>query len=400
MSARLEPGDRALARAWRDFVNADVVEAAREYEDVVARDARQVEGWLQLGELRYHWGSQLGSSPADAAAAFRRVLALAPEQAAALIHLARLEARDSAAAPAFDSLAAAAMGAPLERMELHTLVAARRGDSASVRVAMEDAARHPEAIGQVVRLLFAVPGPASDSILARLTAAEQQKGGDGAQLAMLYRAQAAAARGDVAAALRWVDSLGRRNAPRAAEVRAWIALLPGRDTNVAELKAARAGLAATRDQQWTPDGWRDPLPRGVYPPRREYLLGALALALGDSASARASAAALITPRFMRAGDTLFAHRYSRQLRAELLLRAGHAAAALDTLGEPAPEPGGTFPDVMSYVHARERFLRASALAAAGRSAEAARWLATFPDPSGYDVWFLPAVRARAVNRGR
>jgi hypothetical protein len=52
------------------------------------------------------------------------------------------------------------------------------------------------------------------------------------------------------------------------------------------------------------------------------------------------------------------------------------------------EPGNTFPDIMSFENARERYVRAEVLLAARDTVGALRWFATFPHPSSYDAWFM------------
>lgn len=65
--------------------------------------------------------------------------------------------------------------------------------------------------------------------------------------------------------------------------------------------------------------------------------------------------------------------------------------ALAGLAESSVEPGSTFPDLWSFINARERHLRSRMLRRAGRRDEALRWLSSFPDPGSYDTWFLPAA---------
>jgi hypothetical protein len=71
------------------------------------------------------------------------------------------------------------------------------------------------------------------------------------------------------------------------------------------------------------------------------------------------------------------------------------------LGDPHLLPDHRLPYVWAYPLAHERFLRAQLLDTLGRSDEALRWYATFPDPNAYDFMFLPSAvlrRAQLLER--
>lgn len=379
LASRLNPRDRDLLFAWDAFLNGRVVDADRRYEAALSHDGRSIEGWLQLGELRFHWGSMMGYAPLDAAAAFRHVLALSPYQAVALIHLARTLGREQPASDAaFDSVHHAALAQsldPTERLEMTALAAARHGDVSAQRAVVANALQRPGAAAILVRLLAVVPGGegmaldlargllrSTDTVMVPYAAGE---------MANIY-----ATHGQFAAASATLDTLEQRAPSQAGEYRAWLALLPLR--TVTRDERARAAAALERDRplagrraQWI------------------YLRGALALQLADTGGARAALSRLAaltgTPL-----DRLLADSYHRLLTAELSMNAD-PERALAELGENSVEPGSTFPDLGSFINARKRYLRAEMLLRAGRKDDALRWLSTFPDPSSYDAWFLPAA---------
>ena len=89
-----------------------------------------------------------------------------------------------------------------------------------------------------------------------------------------------------------------------------------------------------------------------------------------------------------------ADRFAKIIRAEVRRTHGTPAEALAILGNPMPT-GNRIPEGFAFPLAHERYLRAELLREAGRSAEAARWYATFPDPAGYDLWYAGLARKRS-----
>ncbi|HET9426510.1 MAG TPA: BTAD domain-containing putative transcriptional regulator [Gemmatimonadaceae bacterium] len=391
----LSDADRPLVLAWSDFMGGRIREAQAGYESAVRADDRRVEAWLQLGELRYHWGAMLGVPPSAAADAFRRVLALAPDQGAALIHLARYDARELANGGGFDSLArAVAQSNPTtaEAREMRALTVALRGSDADRAALVHDAIADGFA-DAVVQTLMSGPGEAS---LPLAIAVQNARLGDDNVGVSLQLVQLAATRLQFARAEAELNRLENHHPERAAEVRAWLALLPGSPVDAKAAARTRARLAALRPAQ-IPPGGNALEAHAVFDPRRLFLIGALALRDGDEGGADAIAGQLERGA---GADTLsgpFRRVYARLLRAQIHLRAGRPAAAVDALGVAAVEPGNTFPGVMSFANALERFVRAQALEEAGRPREALIWYRTFPDMSGYDSWFLPAVIARRAS---
>jgi thioredoxin-like negative regulator of GroEL len=93
----------------------------------------------------------------------------------------------------------------------------------------------------------------------------------------------------------------------------------------------------------------------------------------------------------------FADWFTRIITAEQLRAAGRSAEALAALGPPSIEPDYRLPRVWAHHRAQVRFLRAELLNEAGRSAEALTWYATFPDPTAFDLPYLPAALARRAS---
>lgn len=399
LKAALSPGDRLLLDAWRASLDSRIQESVSLYEKALNQDASNAEAWLQLAEIRYHWGPMLGTPPARAADAFRRVIALRPDNGAALIHLARLEARDAPHGGGFDTLVAAARRlklSPAEDLELRTLAAAISGNARDRDSVLAEAAARG-AVTERQLLTLALPFP--DTAIAAALLRDLTKSDVRPRLRVIgyvELAHLAASRGRVRDALRAVDSLAIIAPERAVEVRAWIYALPFVKTPPGELLRIRDALARM------PESHRPIGPSvsqiaepGIYGPRRRYLAGILSLIAGDTATALRASHDLASWSGPDSQDSAFAADYAQSIRAELRIATSPSEAA-ETFSAPHSEPDRTYPDIMSFFAARERYLRAEALAAGGRRAEAIGWLETFPDPTGYDVWFLaPSLARRA-----
>lgn len=395
LAARLNTRDAALLAAWSDFFGGRIQQSNERYQEILSHDGRSVEAWLQLGELRFHWGAMLGIAPGEAALAFRRAVALAPDQSVALVHLARFVARElprGQTAP-FDSLVREAAGAPgsldpTEAIELRAMAAVLHADTAAQARVVAEVRQRPVAAGQLGRLLLPVPGSAR-MVNALAHVLTRSAAPSDAEYGWLQLAQLHAMRGRFRAAAAALDTLYRVSPARAAEGRAWLALVPMHATAARDLAAIDAALARGRDSKRPVD--------------QRYLRGAIALRRGDTAAATAHWRTLsrLSAGAAQAPDEDPSRRaavYARLLHAQLVAIRSPAAAIAE-LGTLSIQPGNTFPDLFDFVNAYERYLRATWLAASGRAEEALRWFDTIPDASSYDAWFLgPALLARSRLR--
>ncbi len=399
LKGRLSPNDRVLLVAWTDLLHINIPMSIFMYEKVLTQDERNPEAWLQLAEIRYHWGPTLGISIASAADAFRHVVAVVPGDGAALIHLARLEARDAPGGGGFDTLAAAArrlnLGAT-ESLELRTLgaiLSGRRSERDSILA--EAAARG--ALTERHLLSFALQF--SDTVMSVALARELIR--PDAEPAIRITgyvdlAQIEASHGRVRAALKLADNLASIAPERAVELRVWILSLPFAHASRAERLAARDALSRTQEVMPSVGPSAGQIAGSmIYPPRRRYLEAVLSLLAGDTARTLALSRELAAWPRPNVQDSAFAADYARAIHAEMLIGASPAAAA-EAFTPAHTAPDRVYPGLMSFVDARARLLRAESLASAGHTAEALSWLETFPDPAGYDMWFLgPALLRRA-----
>jgi tetratricopeptide (TPR) repeat protein len=95
-----------------------------------------------------------------------------------------------------------------------------------------------------------------------------------------------------------------------------------------------------------------------------------------------------------AGDADLAGDYAHAVRAEIALRSGALPQALREIRQVHFNARAAAMSNTLHAGARERFVRAELLRAAGAEAEALRWYASFPEPSGYDIAYLAPAALR------
>jgi serine/threonine-protein kinase len=387
---RLSTADQLLVRAWFAYEGGDPVEAERLSRLLVVNELGMGDAWYVLGELRFHWGAPVGWTRAEARDAFERAFAYS-QAAETLVHLARLAAADGHSI-AVDTLVRGALRFgvdELQSLELRGLRALASGDAADVQRVSAAVGRLPD-VGafsvatQVATYGAEYPGASSFATALRLPRRASYLRTTGAILG----AQLAMMRGDEAEAHRQLAAGPDINASRSIEYRAALAIAPFRHVARATLLSLRDTLTKVPHQNIL-----NPLPEnfardGIFAAWHSYLLGVLAVRVGDAAAATRMAAELEARpddpvRYM--GEWIAA----RVLRAEVLRASGRTAEALAALGE--PRALRVLPSSLFYPVAHERFLRAELLRDLGRWTEALRWYDTFPDPGTYDLAYLPAV---------
>jgi tetratricopeptide (TPR) repeat protein len=240
--------------------------------------------------------------------------------------------------------------------------------------------------------VFAAEFPSVGGVPAVLT-------GDGRSMrsrviGTVLSAQLAIAHGHSAEASRILAPLRPMGSARSIEYRAALATLPFRPVTTAEALGLRKELMGLPERPLIGAGPEHYAAASIYPARRAYLLAMLSLKGADTAAAEKEAAEL-----ERGVDNEYDRGYraqaARLIRSEIARSRGDAAKALEILGNPSVLPGKVLPAVLQYPSAHERFLRAELARSLGRTDEALRWYGTFPDPSGYDLMYLPAVHAGA-----
>jgi tetratricopeptide (TPR) repeat protein len=402
-SRGLPPLDSMLILAWRQYQTGDPADAERLYRAVLAERPHDVEAWDQLAELLFHWGPTLGRAASGSRAAFEQVLHYEPANVSALLHLARIAAHDERT-EALDTLAGRVIRLePTGRaaLEARALVAYTRDAPEERAAVLEDlAAAEDWELSALVRAVVAsVPDPAEAVGLLALMKSRFRRGtfqeaGD------LLHAQVVAGGGRFATATEMLAAIAAPETNWAREYEAVLATLPFTPVPERELRALREQTAelSSRPMIVAHHGLLTTNSTQIHPPNRLFLLGLLELRLGNAAATLAQARqldALVPLGYTDAADL------ARVLRAAVQQARGQPRQALATLGPPRIPAERSFPVLLSYPGAVERWLRAELLNSLGRHEEALRWYATFPDPAAHDlIWAAPAHFRQAQIHAR
>jgi DNA-binding SARP family transcriptional activator len=405
---RLSPRDRLLLEAWDTLLRGDARESERRYRAVLGVEPENVHASTQLGEVIFHYGPRQGIPMTQARESFERVLAVEPADVGAMIHLARIAAREHRGTEmlrlvdrilAIDSVGEWAL-------EARTLRAfAEAGNRADERWALEHLARASD--GRIwnealYAWLAAGNRNGAQKIVTLLTApgrAAEVRSFGHAALAWLDVAD-----GKVTEAFRQLDESARLDSVTGLEHRGLILALPFVPRDTAALLTTRARL-----ERWNPvlEGARRGASHvgGVHDDShvalRDYLIGTLAVRMGDLAAAEDAARRL--DRIAATGDVAdYARRAGVSVRAQVLLARGQADSTVTILArslatETSLARMGASP---FYSRGLERFLLARALEALGRPQDAAQWDATFHGQPLFDIVFYRATDAgsRVVER--
>ncbi|MGE5232148.1 MAG: hypothetical protein ACM3NS_10425, partial [Deltaproteobacteria bacterium] len=384
LADRLSEHDRLLLQALVATRRGAGTEAERRFQNVVAVYPTDVEAWIQLGEVQFHYGPLLGRPIAQSKATWQRVLTLEPNLFAPLVHLVRIAASEHDPAQV-DSLVRRALAlrpnaaqdaasSRSEALELETLRTFALGDTVEEARLM---ARLAQATDVTAYLAFwdvasfsgdlaaaarigAVLGDPSRPPWTRVTSS-------------VLLANLAAAQGRMEAARRYVDAAAAVDPRAAAETRALLAAAPFRQADPAELRAARDAIARAPAPLEPP---RETsvfmsVHNGLHGQLRVYLLGLLDARLGDAAGAAQQAKALeAMPVPPEAGS--LTHDLAAGVRAEAAARRGRPADVLSAFDGVRRESWYEMATASPFfAQPRERFIEAEALEAEGRDAEAA-----------------------------
>ena len=385
---RLPQRERLRAEAWHLSMGAGPQRPESLYRVLVAQDPTDGEAWYYLADLVFHQGPAAGWPASESRPSWERAIALNPDDASALVHLARLVAADGERT-VFDSLARRLAQLPVSdelAFEVRALRAFAFGDAAE-RLAVSRAVRRSAAKVSVgIEFAGHVTGASSDlegvdafwSAIDRDMPTPESRGP-----MLLHRASIAFARGDGRLADALVDSAKVLTPAPALRYEALLATVPFLPPRTQALERSRRAIARGDTIALAVDAaaWR------------HFFAGVIALRQRDSALARRELAALDTgTRPQNAGVQL-----APILRAELAVARDRAGDALAALG-PIPNVGTWIGDPSTSLEsAHHRWLRAELLARLGRDREALRLFASLPSPTGGDIAYAPASHLRQAE---
>lgn len=405
---RLSPRDRLLLEAWDTLLRGDARESERRYRAILGVEPENLHASTQLGEVIFHYGPRQGTPMTEARPLFERVLNAEPDDAGALIHLARIAAREQRYREMSDLVdRILAIDSTAEwAIEARTLRAfAGPGNAADEAWALQRLAASSD--GRIwnealYAWLAAGNRDGTRQILELLTApsrAAEVRGFGHAALAWLRVAE-----NDFTGAFRQLDDAARFDSLAALEHRALILSIPFVPADTAMLRRVRAALEGNHPVERQARSGASHV-GGVHDDShavlRDYLIGLLALRLGDAEAAVTAAVHLDQAKAQ--GDVAdYARRAATSLRAQHALARGQAdSAAVLLQASLATETSlarmGASP---FYSRGLERYLLARTLERLGRPQEAARWDATFHGQPLFDIAFYTAIASPAVEGRR
>jgi eukaryotic-like serine/threonine-protein kinase len=402
-SDRLPERERQLLQAFVAWRRGSP-RAESLYRAIIGAYPNDVEAWIQLAEVLFHYGPLGGRSIGHSREAWERVLAFEPEHLGALYHLARVasvEGRRGELQLLTDRVLA--LSPQSERaLEARALRAFSLGDPeeqervvADVRLASDGVA-----LG-IMRIVATYTDNLTGAVALAQPVTAETRSDEVCVLAHVSLAYLEVARGRWDAAREEIARAARVDPIWALEARGHLATMPFTPWSADELRDVRDELirwrAAEQPRRTHPSLFIR-AHNGLYAHIRAYLLSLLSVRLGEHTSADRYAAELDqlpgTP-YIRS----LAHALAEHGRAELATARGEAVAGLDTLARAEVEigydSGITSP---FYSRAGARYLRASLAEATGCHDEAARWFASFGETSVYDLAYMtPALVRRGLS---
>ncbi len=395
---RLSDHDRRILEALLASRRGDHQTAERMFRAVVEIWPQDVEAWIQLAEVQFHYGPVNGRPISESQEGFERILRLEPDNALSLMHLQRIAARDGDV-KAVDSLGQHVLrlnpggDRALEIGAYHAVFGEDSSTLLEFRTELDRAPEIyvPEAVFGVstwtdrfdaVRLLFA-----SETLPARSPALRA--------LGHVHLAYLQALQGRWGAALAEFRAAERLDQALGLSHRALLQLQPFIPAPQTDLEALHRSLSAWDASQVRPSAI--PIVHfnvhdGLYPSLRRYLLALTEVRLGNLAAATALAVQLERARGDRAGDHL-QRAYGRSIRAAVAEARGDRALALQLLGDGRLVVNYELALFSPFTSlAAERYRRAVLLDATGRSDEAAIAYRSFDEFSFMDrVFAAPAA---------
>lgn len=394
---RLSERDRRLLEAFRAFRRGRVSDAEEQYRSLLGTYPDDVEAWTYLGELLFHTNAVHGRPPEEARRPFERVLFFEPNHVPALVHLARLAARNGRVEDA-ESLVTRILeispGGDRE-LEMRALLASASGwpDREQILSRIPDAS--DLAVGLAIWDVGAFSHDLDGTELLARRLIDPVRSSDARSFGRSVMGHTALGRG------RWRDAVrelerGRDDAPVATlEHLAFLAaedFVPAGTEEVAAIREALTEVTpADYPDSGSPSVWFNGHD-GLHGAIREYLLGRLSVRLGDTEAALRHAERLDS---LPPGPGTFTPDLAVGVRARTEEHAGRPVEALRILESIQDEIWYEYKLTSPYfVQVAERFHRAELLVSAGRDREALDWYANLVATSLYEIAYLGMAELR------
>jgi Flp pilus assembly protein TadD len=391
---RLSEHDSLLVDAAVTARRGDLLTAERSYRRIVSDYPDDVEAWSQLGDLLFHANPHRGRSVVEARESFTRSLALDPDDAEALMHLARIAYLEGDSI-AVDSLARRLTrgAARSEVLELRAFRAFALSDRDSWKSVTRELLNTPPDVAPVTALqvaLFLDDVDGTEVFARMLTNARYSD--DVRGLGYRLIARTLATRGRWQDARIQLDAAERFDRVATLELRSLLASLTPLDVPLAEVRAIRNDV-----ERWTVSADDDRDERhsashaGLHEGVRAYRLGLLSARLNEQNAVEAQADSLDRQASRARGRTAYVlSTMSHSLRARVAFARGDAEETLRQLDQ------ATWLPIESGFEeeAGDRYLRGEALMLLGRHAEARNWFRTIAERGMHELVYIAPSRLR------
>ena len=385
LSDRLSEHDRQLLQALVATRRGNYTEAGQLYQKILSIYPNDVEAWVQLGEVQFHYGPPAGHPIRESKATWHRVAELEPGLFQPIVHLVRIAASEKNGTEV-DSLVRRARelrtanpardegSSRSEMLELETLRAFTLGDTAEEGRVLGrlQTATDVTAFLSMWGVASFVGNPAEAQRVGSIII-EPHRPPWVRAAGFLVMANLAVAQGQIERARAAVDSASELDPRSGAEARALLATLPFRQADRAELTSARDQLMRAPETAEPPA--ETAVLAGLHPRLhrhlRAYLLGLLEARLGNGARAGRYAAELeALPVPPDAGS--LPRDLAKGIQAEVAARQNRPAGVTAAFGGVRRESWYELAtNSPFFAQSRERFIQAEALSAQGRDGEAA-----------------------------
>lgn len=406
MSDRLPPAEQRLLRARVAFRTGSAIVAEGLLRELTATRPDNIEAWNELAEVLHHRAMWQGRSVEGAHGAWMQVLALDPRNVSARVHLAYVASLQGRTAEVKLLVRGVAELSPGHEAltRLRTMAAFGEGDlrarDDALAALRAQAPRDPNDLppwGAAWRTADFLTDPQAGLRIAGLMV-EPGRDPQSRLVGFTTLAHMQMARGRWRDARAQADSAARIDAGYGARTWAFLAAFSPAALPRGETLRAYRQLSSTAVPSAGGAGGVVDEERGRYPTaRHQYLLGVLAVRLGDTVEAHRRAAALAALEdTSRAGR--FAYHLRHQLHARLRAAAGDVPGALVLVqrGWPPPVPW-LFVKDDSYSTVAERYFRAQLLARAGRESEALAWYGSLTEDISRGIMFPVAAQMEQAH---
>jgi DNA-binding SARP family transcriptional activator len=394
--ARLSPHDQLVLSAQRAWLEGAIGEAESLYTTTTGTYPDDVEAWFHLGDLLFHCNPLRGRSATEAREPFERVLRLEPDHAAAMVHLTRIAAIEGRQEEMLELVARILRVSPDsdQALAIRALRAyAVRDAEGMERVARELQSARALTVGIAFAdvALYSGNRDGAESLARRFLQAARSP--ELQALCHILLAHLALADGRRGAAADELALAERLDPTWGLEMRALFATLPFLEPDTDELTALRAQLTGWDATAAPQSGFLIfAMHNDLHPTIREYLLGLIALRLGDVARAREHSAALARAA---SGDARLAASLAAELEATIARADGRPAQALAILDRSRPRLWFQLTVASPFFSlASRRFLQAELLREVGRHEEAAGWYRSIAERSPYEIIYAAPARQR------